>query len=232
MGQADAYYDWMLAEVRPWLGRRVLEVGSGRGTLTRRLLGLPLDWFVASDYDPDFLGPLRELCRRHQNAGVLHLDLETRSAVSADAVRAAGIDTVIMINVLEHIADDAACLGFLRDALPPGGRIIVFAPAFQSLYAPLDKLYGHYRRYGRSDVAALARQAGLELEERHYVNAPGFFAWALLYKVLGGRGLGSASVSAFNTLLPAIRWVESRVRPPFGLSITAVFRKPVSSTST
>jgi SAM-dependent methyltransferase len=232
MGAATQYYDWILAELRPFLGRRVLETGSGHGNLTKRLFDLGLDRVAATDFDERFLVELRALCEGRENADVLRLDLQNPSAEALEYVRTSRIDSVIMVNVLEHIDDDGRCLDQLGRALLPGGRILVFGPAFQMLYAPLDRIYGHFRRYHKRDMRALATRAGLRLRETHYVNLPGFFAWFVLYKLRRARGLDSTSVSVFNAMIPVIRRLESRFRPPIGLSIFAVFEKPLEDPGT
>lgn len=225
MGSAEEYYRWIFTEIEPSLGSRVLEVGSGRGTLTRLLLAADFDKVIATDFDEAFLPGLEEVCRPHPNAEVMQLDLERPAPATLERIQAARIDSVVMINVLEHISDDVRCLEALAWTLPEGGRIVVFCPAFQWLFAPLDESYGHYRRYSKRDMITLGHRARLEIGEMHYVNLPGFFAWLLLYKVLRGRNLGTRSVSLFNSMVPVVRRLEARVRPPFGSSILAVFSK-------
>ena len=225
MGAADNYYQWMLDEIRPHLGSRVLECGSGRGTLTARLLELRLDRVVASDFDEDYLPGLRAICSGRDSAAVILLDLEQPAESSIDRLKAEKIDSIVMINVLEHISSDERCLASLARALPSGGRIIVFAPAFPLLFSALDESYGHYRRYTKRMMRRLAERVGMRTTAMHYVNFPGFFAWLILYKLFRGTQLGNNSVSIFNRLTPMVRKVESVFRPPLGLSVVTVFEK-------
>ena len=224
MAAAEHYYEWILEEIGPFLGRRILECGSGTGTLTGRLLALGADAILASDVDEAHLAGLRERCRWHPSADTIRLDLEDPGP-ALDAIRSARIDSIVMVNVLEHIADDGACLRSLADALPRGGRIILFCPAFQALFSELDREYGHYRRYSKTAMMALGRRVGLPIVAMHYVNVPGFFAWLLLHRMLRWRGLDRGSVSIFNRLAPLARRCESLFRPPVGLSIVTVFDK-------
>lgn len=225
MGSAEEYYRWIFAEIEPSIGERVLEVGSGRGTLTRLLLAANLEQLVATDFDEALLPGLEDICRAHPGAEVMHLDLERPAQATLQRIRAARIDSVVMVNVLEHISDDVRCLEELAATLQEGGRIVVFCPAFQWLFTPLDESYGHYRRYNKQDMIALGHRTKLDVGEMHYVNMPGFFAWLLLYKLLRGRRLRTGSVSIFNAMVPLVRRIEARVRPPFGSSILAVFTK-------
>jgi SAM-dependent methyltransferase len=224
MAAAAHYYDWIFDEIRPWLGSRVLECGAGTGTLTRRLLPLTLARLVVSDVDATFLSHLATLCQNR--ADVIVLDVEHPSGADVDRLRQSGIDTIVLVNVLEHVSDDAASVSVLARALPPGGRIVVFAPACPFLYSPLDRLYGHHRRYDRTRMRRVAAAAGLRVAALHYVNVGGMVAWLILHTWLRQTALVAGSVRVFDWIAPIARRIESRVRPPVGLSLLAVFAKP------
>ncbi|MGD0300405.1 MAG: methyltransferase domain-containing protein [Bryobacteraceae bacterium] len=106
-------------------------------------------------------------------------------------------DSSVIVNVLEHVEDDVAALKAVASVLTPGGIIVLLVPAFQSLYGPIDKNVGHHRRYTRATIRQLAQQTGLRLRKLHYMNSLGFFGW----------------------------WINSHIRPPNPLTLTAQSKK-------
>ena len=91
----------------------------------------------------------------------------------------------MLLNVLEHIPDDHRALGDIYESLAPGGKIVLWVPAFEALYGKFDERIGHYRRYRRNQLLALVHNAGFQQVSARYTNMPGFFAWWLVVRVLG-----------------------------------------------
>jgi SAM-dependent methyltransferase len=96
----------------------------------------------------------------------------------------ASADYIYTLNVLEHIEDDASVLRLLRSKLKPGGRILIYVPAFQVLYSSFDRKVGHFRRYHRRALGALMRECGFTVRRNRYVDSLGFAA-GLAYKAIG-----------------------------------------------
>jgi hypothetical protein len=132
----------------------------------------------------------------------------------------------VILNVLEHIEDDAGALRRIASILPPRGRIVLLAPAFPALYGPIDHQLGHYRRYSRAGIRDLARAADLEIRKLRYMNAVGFFGWWINAHVLRRTAQSASQIHVFDRLVPAISRFESILPPPFGQSLFAVFEKP------
>ncbi len=211
---------WLLDQVRPYIGWRVLEVGCGHGNLTRLLLDREL--VVAADADPAGVRVMRERFGQYANVIPCVADITDPAAL---ALRDYGCDTVISVNVLEHIADDVTALRYMHDLLTPGGHVIVVAPAHPWLYGPMDRAVGHYRRYTLGRLRTRIEQAGAEPVALHYTNALGALGWWVNGRVLRQHGPNRAQLRMFNRLTPLLRWIESRVRPPFGLSVVSVSQK-------
>ena len=132
-----------------------------------------------------------------------------------------------MINVLEHIPDDQGALRSITDRLEPGGHLAIWVPAFRLLYSDFDTKLGHVRRYRKHEVEADVRRAGYDVVESRYVNAPGFFSWLLMVRLLKTEPTSATTIKIFDRyLVPPVRWLESRVRMPFGQSVFLVARKP------
>jgi SAM-dependent methyltransferase len=151
---------------------------------------------------------------------------------AADAVPLGPFDGAVMSNVLEHIPDDEGTLRELRAMVRPGGLVAVYSPAFMLLMSDFDRSIGHVRRYRKRELVQRFERAGFEIAEARYVNLPGFFAWLLVSRLLGKRPTDS-SLSRFydRRIVPMTRWVESRVRPPFGQSVLVIGRVPLNPSS-
>jgi SAM-dependent methyltransferase len=219
---AQNYARWIFAFLEPYLGWDILEVGAGHGTFTE-LLARRDARVVATDLSERCTAVLRQRFSAKSNVEILRGD----TSVSA---RRGPFDTAILINVLEHIEDDDLALQHLRDSLKPGGRLALWVPAFQGLYADFDRRVGHFRRYQRSGLGAQLVRAGFTVVDIRYANAIGAMIWWVVARQLGATPTGRHSVGAFDRyLIPIIRRLESRRPPPFGQSVFAVAARPLES---
>jgi len=136
-------------------------------------------------------------------------------------------DAALMVNVLEHIPDDAAALRQVRVALKPGGYLLIFVPALPLLYGSLDELVHHCRRYRRGDLRAKLEQAGLVVEDCRYFDVLGIAPWLVAGRVLRQRHFNARGAKVYDRLgVPVTRLVESKLAIPFGKSLIAVARVP------
>jgi SAM-dependent methyltransferase len=218
-GRLKKYNRWIWDRIAPFVGQRVLEVGAGSGTMTRFLYGREL--IVATDRETPYLDRLRNAFRRRPGIIVDHLDLDKDDP--SDLARYA-FDTVTCINVLEHTTDDEAALRRVSDLLTPGGRVIVYVPAGQSLFGTMDRGIGHQRRYEKDELIAKLQRAGFALEYVAFQNQIGKLAWWFNTRLMGRRALPSAQSRIFDALVPLFRALEG-ANPSSGLSLIAVGRK-------
>jgi SAM-dependent methyltransferase len=222
LDEAHNYVAWIYSMTEPYLGRDVLEVGSGHGSLT----------FLLAEHAEGAGGRLVASDPSERCADVLrarYRDDPAVEVVQADAAAAADkgpFDSIVMVNVLEHIEDDLGAVRQLADGLRPGGRLIAWVPAHQSLYSEYDRSIGHHRRYRKGSLAALAKSARLEVEDIRYANAPGAVAWWLVARGLNLRPTTPGRVRTYDSaVVPLLRRIESRVRVPFGQSVFLVARR-------
>jgi hypothetical protein len=152
----------------------------------------------------------------------------TVEGVVADVpVEGSAFGSSVMINVLEHIPDDQGVLREIAERLESGRCLVIWVPAFQLLYSPFDTKLGHVRRYRKHQLEGDVRGAGYEVVESRYVNMPGWFSWLLLVRILRREPTSPTTVRIFDRyIVPVVRWVEDRVRIPFGQSVFLVARKP------
>jgi SAM-dependent methyltransferase len=219
MERLTRYNGWLFEKIAPYLGQRVLEVGSGTGNMTPYLLGR--DLVVVSDNNPRYLGLLRNTFERTPNVAVRHLDLASPDPQPPGEFR---FDTVVVLNVLEHIADDVGALGRLREGLEPDGRVVVISPILMRLFSPMDRALGHFRRYERGEIDAKLLQAGFAVEHVSYFNLPGMIGWYLNFRLLRRRTVPGFQSRLNDWLVPLLRF-EERLCPRIGMSVLAVGRK-------
>jgi SAM-dependent methyltransferase len=135
-------------------------------------------------------------------------------------------DSVVLVNVLEHIEDDRALLRTIHRILNPGGTILLFVPALPCLYGSLDEAFGHVRRYTKSALTLRLEKMRFQIVRLQYFNLPGIGPWFLAGKVLKRRSLRPSDVRMYDRwVMPWISRLERRWGPPVGQSILAIARK-------
>ena len=218
MTNAHNYNRWLFERVEAALGRRVLEIGSGTGTMTDYLLDR--DLVVGLEVVPEYVEELRRRYSGHPNVRIESVDI---TSTSFD-LRALGLDSAVSFNVFEHIPDDVGAMRQVYHALCPGGRLALLVPAHQALYGPFDDLIGHQRRYGKRELTEKLRSAGFHVDRVSYSNPLGALGWLVNMRLLRQRRLNAVRV--YDSLVPLLARAERLLRPPFGLSVVAIARKP------
>jgi SAM-dependent methyltransferase len=221
MSSATNYFRWQSDMVTRELGRRVVEVGCGIGNFTRMLLDR--DAVFAIDIEPECVDRLKERYAGYPNLRAFSGDA---AAVLRTLARYSP-DSCVCLNVLEHIEDDRGALDAMRSAIVPSGVVVLLVPAFQSLYGPIDRNLGHYRRYSRASLASLARTVGLRVRKLRYVNTVGFFGWWANSHVFKREAQSETQIRVFDGLIvPVMSRLERLAPPPFGQSLFAVLERP------
>ena len=221
MANLEPYNRWLADRFRGALGARVMEIGAGFGNMTRQLTGREL--VVASDLDPVALEYLRGTFRGDPSVRIASYRFPLAEAQRAE-VRALRIDTLVCLNVLEHIEDDVSTLADLHAVLPSGGRLVLLVPALARLYGTLDEHLRHFRRYERTEVEEKIRAAGFVLEDCRFLNRAGILGWYVNGKILRRRVLPRAQLSLFKLTMPLLRREETNP-PKTGMSLLAIARK-------
>ena len=219
LSRAERYNRWMLEQLSPWLGQRVLEIGSGIGNFTRYLVGREL--VLATDLNPRYLRILANTFDRHTRVEVTPLDL---TAFDPAPLAAKGIDTIVCLNVLEHVEDDREALRRLHAALVPGGRLLLLVPAHERLYGAIDRAIDHHRRYDRAGLLSRLTEAGFHVEHSVFFNRIGALGWYLNSVLLRRTRVPAVQLHLQNLMVPLLR-AEAALPLPFGLSLIAVARR-------
>ena len=218
MAGATRYTDWLIERVSPAIGRRVMEIGAGSGTITSNLLDREL--VVAVDVSPHLCEQLRAQFARHPNVRVVEQDLQG----STGGLEGLGIDSAVSINVFEHIEDDLAAMRSVFRILPPGGTFGLLVPAHPLLHGRFDRDIGHHRRYTKRDLRSKLEAAGFEIDRLRRSNPVGAIGWLVNFRLLGKGEL--SGVQLYDRAVRALAGFDRLVEPPFGLSLVALARKP------
>ena len=198
MREAANYQNYLVGLVASGAGnasKRLIDFGAGLGSYAQSLTDR--GYSVACIESDD------KLRRRLKDEGLeAHKELKELGEGSAEFIYS--------LNVLEHIKDDEAIIGQLGSVLAPGGKLLLYVPAFQVLYSSMDRKVGHYRRYSLSKLSRLIEQPGLKVERAQYVDSLGFFA-TLLFKFAGNNDgdINSIGLRIYDrAVLPVSLWLD------------------------
>ena len=219
VSEAPRYNAWMYETIAPWVGRRVLEVGSGIGNMSEQLLRGNPEHLVLTDIDPWYRAQVRSRFSARPEIRVEGLELPDRTAGARFG--ADRIDTVVALNVVEHIEHDVEALRSMADVVTPGGRVVILVPAIQALYGEMDRELGHFRRYSKDSLARVITEAGLKLECLRWFSRFSVLGWWFNGRVRRQRFIPVRQIRLLDALVPVLR-LERYLPLPFGLSLIAV----------
>lgn len=225
MSFAVNYHRWIFEEIYAYLGKNIIEVGAGIGSFSKMLL----------ESDPDTLslvepsGLFSELAETFSGNGH-RTDIDTYNAIFADVRTAIAAknapDSIIYINVLEHIEDDQAELSLIYESLKEGGKCLLFVPALQSLFGNFDRKLGHFRRYGKRELETKCEAAGFKILRSAYFDIAGVVPWFVKYRLLRSEEIGGGAVDLYDRLVvPIFKKIESAVKVPIGKNILLIAEK-------
>jgi len=227
MSEAANYHRWILDIFKPYLGKHLVEVGAGLGSFSELIL---------THHDCETLSlvePTERMCR-HLILRATELSKYTRieayNSTFLDAIpliRARQIpDSIIYVNVLEHIEDDETELNAVYQSLSDGGHALIFVPALPWLHGSLDERVGHFRRYTKPELERKLQRNGFKVLHSAYFDFPGIAPWWIMSRLLRSDTVGGGAVSLYDRLVvPTLRRIETFVPPPIGKNIIAVGKK-------
>lgn len=220
LSHARQFNKWMVKIIEPHLGITILEIGAGIGNISRQLP--QREKLIVTEMDDTYLEILSSAFNNNELVDVKKLDLTNKSDL--DRIGKEVCDTVVCLNVLEHIESDLEALCNIKSLLEPHGRLILAVPQYSWLYGSYDESVGHYRRYSKQGLSALLEKAGfriVRLKDFNFASIPGWWINACLMKK---RHMGKIQLKFFDTTVPLFAFIEKQIPLP-GLSLICIGEK-------
>ncbi len=215
---ATNYRDWILSNVSSHIGNRILEIGSGIGNYTSKLS--EYGSVMAIDIYKPCIGYLSDKFSGNNRIMPVNIDITSREALAVKEYRP---NTAVCINVLEHIEDDMQALKNTRNVLTEDGKLILLVPAYKMLFGSIDRLVGHYRRYGKKKLKLKLQAAGFKVRELFHMNSIAVPFWYINNRIIKLKEESPSQVLMYDkNVVPILSKVERFIKPPFGLSVVAV----------
>lgn len=218
MAEAPAYNRWMFERLSRWVGNRVLEVGSGIGNMSQYFADR--ERVVLTDTESAYRDALRQRFGDRPGLSIAELSLPD----IPPELRNERFDTIICLNVLEHIQDDIGSLEAMRTMLSSHGRLVLLVPALPFIYGSLDRMLGHFRRYTPRLLRERYTAAGLALTHLEYFNLAGIPGWWLTGRVLRKSMIPTGPLALYDKLVPLFR-LERFLPIRIGQSLIAIGEK-------
>ena len=218
MSSAENYRHWIVGTFTPYLGKDVAEVGAGIGSISRLLLEQPIERLAAFEPSANMFPHLAEAVRADSRVTAVHGVFDASQA-------GRGYDSVLYVNVLEHVEHEREELAAAHAALRPGGHLLVFVPALAWLFSDFDREVGHFRRYSKDALERVVEHAGFEVVDSRWFDVAGIVPWYLHFTLMG-RSMARGSVSLYDRfVVPPMRAIERLAPPPVGKNVVLVARR-------
>jgi len=220
IAKADKFNQWMFETIRPYCHGHVLEIGSGIGNISRFFLQAGYS-VTLSDTDEYYVDHLK---KNFTGSDIISIDLVHQNFHEKYVQLFQAFDTVVYLNVLEHIKDDDQAIENCRHLIKPGGSMVVLVPAYDFLFSKMDKELQHYRRYTSKKLAAMASKKNFFVKKLFYFNAMGILAW-MYGKFFGLQSIPSKKMRLFNDMVPLAKFIDRILFRKAGLSVIMVAQK-------
>lgn len=218
MNQAVWYNKWTLDQFKQFLSGEILEVGCGIGNFTNDLLKFGEVWAI--DINKEYVMQTKSEVEGVAQVGLG--DIEKGEYFFKDKK----FDSIVCLNVLEHIKDDQSALNNLFSLLKTEGKLILLIPAHQFLYGQIDRSIDHYRRYNKTEIISRLKGIGFEISKSKLLNLMGAIGWFISGKILKETTVKKEKIKIFNLIAPIFLRFENFIEPPIGTSILIVASKP------
>ena len=220
MSFATNYHHWILDEITPYLSGNIAEVGAGCGNFSDFLLTTGIQQLYAFEPSNNMFPILEQHFRDNPTVSTCHAYFGDRVAEFSEA-----FDTVLYINVLEHIEKDVEELSHAYQTIKPGGNLLIFVPALEFLFGENDRQVGHFRRYHKKELVERVSSAGFDIVKANYFDLAGILPWYIAF-VLLKQTATDGNVSLYdNWVVPIVRRVEHFITPPIGKNLLLVGKK-------
>lgn len=222
IGVADNFNQWMYKTISPFCDRKILEVGSGVGNISKYFIENKDNIYV-SDIRENYRTILKNNFSLADDQ-VLDLDIVHHNFDNVYAQLIGQFDSIFCLNVVEHIKDDKQAIDNMIKLLKPGGKLTVLVPAFQALYNDFDVALEHYRRYTLHTLSSIMLNRG-KLVKRFYFNSLGILGWFISGKLMKNRIIPVGQMKIYNKIVPLVKLLDIILFRKVGLSVVCVIEK-------
>lgn len=217
MSQAVWYNRWTLEKIKPYLKNKILEVGCGIGNFTQTLTNY--GEVFAIDIEKNYLQQIHKSLGNKAKVGFG--DIENDKYF----LNGQQFDSIVCLNVLEHIEKDDLALKNVYKLLKNQGYLILLVPIHPFLYGEIDQAIGHLRRYTKGEILSKLKSSGFNILRSRKLNFLGALGWFVAGKILGEKTIGDERIKIFNFLAPYVLPLENLIEPPIGTSILVIAQK-------
>lgn len=216
------YNHWIYNNIQNFIGNNILEVGAGIGNLTDFIMFK--DKLTLIDIDQHYVNYLnaKYSFRGKSNFSAFKTDIQD---IKSSPLAINTYDTIICLNILEHLKNDRKAVENMSALLQPGGRLIILVPALNILHGSMDVSFGHYRRYNKKQLKLLIQEQDLDIVKFYYLNFLGLFGWFISGRIFKNKELPENQTKLFDKLVPFLGLAEKIFKPPLGQSLILVAQK-------
>lgn len=220
MAFAKNYHKWILERFEPYLGDTVAEIGAGTGNFTNLLIKKGIKRIFAFEPSDNMYPLLKNRFQEKKEVVTINAFLYEKYKKLLEF-----FDSVLYVDVLEHIESDEEELRYVYKITKKNGFILIFVPALPSLYSEFDKKIGHFRRYSKKRLVEVVKKNGFSIESIQYFDIAGAILWYIVF-VLLGKTTSKTNVSLFDKfIVPPMRFLENTIKPPTGKNLLLVGKK-------
>lgn len=220
MSEVNHYNKWIFKNIQPYLGKNNLEIGCGIGNISQFLIRKGN--LVAIDISDKYVQEVKEKFKDYLNFQAYQWDV---SSQLPDFLKEESFDSIICLNVLEHIENDLLALKNMKQLLKSGGYLNLLVPAVRFAFGSLDKEMKHFRRYSKSELEKKLKLSDFEVVKSFHMNLLGLIGWIFYGRVLQRKQLPSKDIHLIDRLVPLLNKLENLFPPPTGLSLIVIGRK-------
>jgi len=216
------YNHWIYNNIKNFIGNNILEVGAGIGNITDFII--LRNKLTLIDIDQSYIDYLnaKYSFRDQSNFNVFQADIQN---INSSPLAATMYDTIICLNILEHLENDRKAVENMISLLQPSGRLIILVPALNTLHGSMDISFGHYRRYNKKQLKMLIEGQNLDIVNFYYLNFLGLFGWFINGKIFKNKELPENQTKIFDKLVPLLGLIEKIIKPPVGQSLILIAQK-------
>lgn len=214
---SDKYRSYQIELFKKYVGKKILEVGAGRGKIIESLAKSEERNFTLLELDNDFYDFLKK------NFNSKNINIFKEKSQNLKDIK---FDTIFYLDVIEHIEKDKNELNTAYNLLKKNGHLIIIVPAFQILFSEFDKKVGHYRRYRKNFFKNYSKEKNFKIKKLAYFDIIGFFI-ILFSKILNltNSKKTSLGIKVWNFLIPLSKILDKATFHSLGKSIICIYEK-------